>query len=493
MPTSAEPRFSSPVDALRRTGRTVIAAQAASQVVSLAVLAVLYRQLGVSPYGLMGMVIPVVALARIIIASGLDVVTIQQTELSDEQVSALFWVNQALGVAAASLMGLGAPLVAWFFDAPELTSLTLAMAGTLIVFVVGTQHQALLQRRLRLGALAMLRLGALALGGLAATVVAVGGGEIWALVAQQYVELVALAGLAWWAEPWRPGWTIRGTGGRRLVGFGGHYMISSLASYVVANVDKILVGRVLGKVPLALYSQAFGLAMKPVHVLNTPLAGVMLPALSRAVADRRQYADLVLGFFRFILLVMLPTGVGLAIVAPETMRVLGGPDWAPAGPILAVLALAMPLQSCHGALSWVFASAGQARRLSLASVLSAGVVCGGFSLGLYLGLLSGEPVLGVALGYTAGLAIVLPPYLVFALRGVGVPCREWLVQLHPAAPATVAMGLVVIAARWLLGRLLQLPDLPLLAGEVILGVASYAFFARRAIRGFLHEAIRDLG
>jgi len=492
MPTSPEPRFSFPVDALRRAGRTVIAAQGASQIVSLAVLVVLYRQLGVSPYGLIGMVMPLVALARIIIASGLDVVTIQQAELSDDQVSALFWVNQALGVAAALLMALGAPLVAWFFEIPELTWLTLAMAGTSVVFVIGTQHQALLQRRLRLGTLAILRLAALSLGGFAAVVVGVAGGGVWALVAQQYVELVALAGLAWWAEPWRPRWIVRGTGGRRLVGFGGHYMVSSLASYIVANADKILVGRVLGKVPLALYSQAFGLAMKPVHVLNTPLAGVMLPALSRAVGSPRQYADLVLGFFRFILLVMLPAGVGLAIVAPETMRVLGGPDWAPAGPILAVLALAMPLQSCHGALSWVFASIGQAPRLSLASVLSAGVVCSGFSLGLYLGWLAGEPVLGVALGYTAGLAVVLPPYLVFALRSAGVPCREWLAELHPAAPAAAGMGLVVLAFRWLLGRIVPLPDLPLLVGEVIVGMASYAFFARRAIRGLLREAVRDL-
>ncbi len=492
MPTNPDPRFPFPLDALRRAGRTVIAAQAASQIVALAVLVVLYRQLGVSPYGLIGMVMPLVALARILIASGLDVVTIQQAELSDDQVSALFWVNQALGIAAAAAMALGAPLVAGFFEIPELTWVTVAMAGTLVVFVVGTQHQALLQRRLRLGTLAILRLAALSLGGLVAVVVGVVGGGVWTLVVQQYVELAALAGLAWRAEPWRPRWILRGTGGRRLVGFGGHYMTSSLASYVVANADKILVGRVLGKVPLALYSQAFGLAMKPVHVLNTPLAGVMLPALSRAAGSPRQYADLVLGFFRFILLLMLPAGLGLAIVAPETMRVLGGPDWAPAGPILAILALAMPLQSCHGALSWVFASTGQARRLSLASVLGAAVLCGSFSLGLYVGWLAGEPVLGVAVGYTAGLALVLPPYLVFALASAGVSCREWLAELYPAAPAAAAMGLVVLAFRWLLGRIVQVPDLPLLVGEVVVGMATYTFFARRAIRGFLREAVRDL-
>ena len=92
----------------------------------------------------------------------------------------------------------------------------------------------------------------------------------------------------------------------------------------------------------------------------------------------------------------------------------------------------------------------------------------------------------------AGLAVVLPPYLVFALRSARVPCREWLAELYPAVPAAAAMGLVVIAARWLLSWLLRFPDLPLLVGEVLIGMATYAFFARHAIRGLLREAVRDV-
>ncbi len=482
---------------LRRASRAVIAAQVASQLVSLTVLAILLRRLGREPYGLLAMVMPLLVLGRIVVASGLDVVTIQREELTDRQVSALFWMNQALGAGMAAVTAAFAPLLAWFYGQPGVLWLTVALAGTPAAFVLGTQHQALLQRRLRLGTLAGLRLVALTLGGTAAVALACWGDcGVWALVAQQYVELLVLAALAWIVEPWRPTLGLRGTGGRRLVQFGGHFTLSNLMLYLVTNLDKVLVGRFFKVDPLALYSQAFTLAMKPVHVLITPLTGVMFPTLCRATADHRQYTKLLLGFFRFIVLVMLPVGVGLAIVAPEAMHVLGGADWAAAGPILGVLAWVIPVQGCYQLLAYVFASAGHGRRLSLAAVTGAAMICLAFSLGLYLGWLAGEPLLGIALGYVLGLALlVFPPYLGFALATVKVPCRAWLAQLYPAGPAALGMGLLVAACHWALGRLLGWSDsapLALLTVELLLGVGSYVLFARRAIRWFIREGLRDL-
>jgi len=483
---------------LRRSSRAVIAAQVASQLVSLAVLAILYRRLGLEPYGLLGMVMPVLLLVRILVTSGLDMVTIQQSEVTDRQVSALFWVNQALGMAMALATAASAPLLVWFFEKEELGWLTVALAGTSVAFVLGVQHQALLQRRLRLGTLAGLRLAALTLGGVAAVTLGLFGYGVWALVVQQYVEYGALAALVWMAEPWRPGFHFRRTGSRPLVRFGGQCTVSHLMLYLVTNVDKVLVGRLFGAVPLALYGQAFNLVMKPVHVLITPLTGLMFPTLSRAASNPRQFAKLLLGFFRFILLAMLPMGVGLAIVAPEAMQVLGGPEWAPAGPILAILAVIIPVQGCYNALAYVFAAAGRAKRLSLAAVAGAMVLCVTYSLGLYLGLkwLPDEPLRAVryvALGYTLGLiAVVFPPYLGFALATVNVPWRGWLAQLHPAGPAALAMALLVAACHWFFGAVLAWRPLPLLAVEIAVGVVSYALLARRALLWFVREGLRDL-
>ena len=480
---------------LRRGSRAVIVAQVASQLVSLLVVAVLYRLLGVPPYGLFGMVLPVLLLGRILIASGLDVAAVQEADLSHRQVSALFWLNQALGLATAAVTAACAPLLVWFFSrrghhVEGLGWLTVALAGTSLAAAWSMQHQALLRRRLRLGTLAFARLAALAAAGLAAVAAALAGWGVLALVVQQYVELVALAVLTWSLEPWRPGFHLRGTGATRLVRFGGHCTVSSLMFYLVANADKVLVGYVLGPAALGLYGQAFNLMMKPVNVVLSPLTGVMLAVLSRAAADRRQYAAILLGFFRFIGLVMLPAAVGLAIVAPEAIRVLAGPEWVDAGPILAVLAAAILVQGFVGTLGVVFASAGRADRLSRASVLIAVVLCAAFLVGLYLGDLAGRPLIGVALSYSLTMVlIVFPPYLALALRTVGVRCVDWLAQLRTPARATLAMGLIVLGCHGILGQVFQTPDFVLLLVEIPLGVLSYVYFTRREIAWFVREAM----
>ncbi|RMF90780.1 MAG: lipopolysaccharide biosynthesis protein, partial [Planctomycetota bacterium] len=364
---------------VRRGGTWIACAQVASQVWGFLILAILYRWVGNVPYGLLGMVLVPVALARIFLTSGLDVAAVQDEKLTEDQLSALFWMNQFLGVATALAIGCSAPLLVRFYHEPRVGPVAWAMAGTTVVTALGLQHQALLQRRLRLGVLAVLRVVSQLVGGVAAVAVAWSIGGVWALITQQYAELVTLAVLAWWFEPWRPRLRLFGVGTRRLLRFGTNYTFSSLMFFLSTNIDKALIGHFFGASVLGLYGQAFNLAMKPVHTIVTPLTGIMLPALSRAQNDRAAYHRLLRSFVRFLALSLLPCGVGLALTAPEAILVLGGKEWAAAGTMLAVLAMAIPFQGVLNALGSVYASVGRADRLAIASCGVAAVLAAAFA------------------------------------------------------------------------------------------------------------------
>jgi PST family polysaccharide transporter len=496
---------------VRRNSRSVAATQGVSQIISIVVLAVLWRQLGPDPYGLFNMVWPLLVLARIVITSGLDMVTVQQHAMDDLQISALFWVNQALGLAAALITAACAPLLAWFYGVAELGWLTVGVAGTSMAFVLGMQHQAILQRKMRLGALWGARVAALGLAGATAVTLAMLGAGAWALVIQQYVELLFLAGFVWYLEPWRPRLAVRGAGGRRLVRLGGHFTVSHLALYLMMYVDKVLVGRLTGttastKYPgasydsdamgqnvhsLGIYSQAYSLAMKPVNVLVTPLTGILLPTLAKSRNVPAQFEAFLLGFFRFLLLVTLPIGAGLAITAPEIIEILGGPQWREAGPLLAVFGWAIPAQACYQTLAYVFASVGEGRRLSIASGVSAGAVVAVCAVGFFVGRAYGDPLLGTALGYTLGLGLaVLPCYLVLTLRTVGVSLRRFAADVAPLFGAAIVMTAAVVAAKRLLTFASPMPAVGLLAIEVATGAAVYVLLTHRAILGFLRAGLR---
>lgn len=471
-----------------RAGIGVVAAtQIVSQLLSLIVLGVLYRLLGPDPFGLFGMVLPWLLFLRSFATWGLNVASVQRQDLSSGEASSAFWFNVSLAAVVSLATLAAAPAVAWFYREPELAWLTAALAGTSLVSALGMQHQALMERQLHWGRLAGARLLAQFAAGAAAIGIALYGGTVTALVAGQYAELLILAVAVWTLERWRPMLPGRGASITHLLGFGRAYTASGIAFTVLYNMDKVFIGRMLGEQALGLYGQAFNIAMKPAGVLTAPLTGIMIPALSRARNDLPAFTTMLVAFFRLAAVVSFPAGVGLAIVADETMRLLGDEPWWDAGPLLAVLAGVMLVQSFINIAGSVFASAGRADRLFYgAAALAVGVIPG-LAAGLALGYWIEWPTLGVAIGYTGWLVVVLAPiYLSYCFKTVRVEPLVVFRALLPPLWAALLMGVVTLGAKlWLISAgVSPITRLPIL---MAIGGLSYAWFGRGEIRWFLGQ------
>jgi PST family polysaccharide transporter len=477
--------------AVRHGSRRTLAAQLLSHIVSLVVLASLYHLITPRDFGLVGMVLPVIMFLRIFTSLGMNVATVQSGTLEPALISTLFWLHLALGVAATIVSIAIAPVVAWFYAESDAAAVTIAMAGTQIASALGLQHIALLERNLRLGSAAASRLSGQAAGGVVAIALAAAGYGVWALVIQQYVELLALAAVAWCIEPWRPLGPRAGAPIGETLRFGGYFTATQIVFHLLTNVDKVLVGFMLGREALGYYSQAFTVMMKPVVILTTPLTSIMLPALSRSVHDRGHYAQIVLAFQRLLAVASFPAGVGLSLVARETMLVLGGPQWGEAGRLLEVLAAAVLVQGFITMAGTIFISAGCFRAMLVGSLAMLVVLAQGLLVGFFIGRSYGDGTLGVAWGYALTLCVaIFLPYMLFCLRLVGVSAWAWSRQLVGPGLAALAMGAVVFAARPALERQSWMPPVGVLTAEIALGACAYAAFAWREIRWCLDQLRR---
>lgn len=491
--------------AVRGGTLATLLAQIASQLVSVAQLAFLYRLIAPADFGLLGMVLPLVLFLRLFTTLGLNVATVGRAEISPAQVSALFWWNLALGVVTTAVTALLAPLLVWFYalrgslptgDDQTLLWLTIALGGTALVSAVSAQHQALLERRLQLARVNGLRLAGQLAGAVTGAGAALAGAGVWALVAQQYVELLVLGAIAWVVEPWRPSRPNRNTPVRELMQFGGHYTASSIVFFLSTNVDKVLVGSVLGPVALGYYSQAFNLAMKPVLAVTSTVNSVMLPALGLAAHDAKTFRQLVAAFFRLVAILLLPVGVGVAIVAPEALAVLGGPAWAPTGMTLRILAALIVAQGFINITGSVFAATGRADRLLMASLLLLTVVVQGVAAGWFFAAefaeeLNVDAVLMIAAGYAGAILVVLLPFLWYCLTTVGMGLGDWWQTIRRPLLATMSMGLVVVALRRVLVTSFALPIPLLLALEVAAGVGVYVLLARGELKWLASQLRRE--
>ena len=108
---------------------------------------VLARLLTPTDFGLVAMVTAITTFGQAFADLGLSEATIQQPEISHNQVSTLFWINLAIGLGLTSITSALAPVLAWFYREPRLIHITLLVSLTFLIGGLRVQHDALLGGR----------------------------------------------------------------------------------------------------------------------------------------------------------------------------------------------------------------------------------------------------------------------------------------------------------------------------------------------------------
>ena len=117
---------------------------------------VMARLLDPKDFGLVGMVTAFTGVLGLFRDFGLSTARVQREEVTEEQVSTLFWINIAVGVILATLARLFAPFVVRIYHEPRCLAITMVLATGFLFNAVGIQHSAMLQRRLRFTALSVI-------------------------------------------------------------------------------------------------------------------------------------------------------------------------------------------------------------------------------------------------------------------------------------------------------------------------------------------------
>ena len=105
------------------SGIVTISAQVAKLLLNVLSITILARLLLPRDFGLIAMVATIIGMLRVLKDAGLSTATIQSKELTQSQVSNLFWINVALGGALACIGALLSPAIAWFYGDSRLVQI----------------------------------------------------------------------------------------------------------------------------------------------------------------------------------------------------------------------------------------------------------------------------------------------------------------------------------------------------------------------------------
>jgi len=326
---------------------------------------------------------------------------------------------------------LGGPL-----QAPGLALATAALGLSILVAPRLAAHEALAVGELRFRALAVRNIAASLISAAVAVLTVMAGAPEWALVTQRLAA--SLAGLLTLARlaPWRPARVFDGALGKRLAPSFGKLWLSQLVTFGLGRIPDLLIGARLSVGALGLYRVAARLADIVQSAVTSPLAGLLVPVLSRFAGDLRAQAEQYRQIAAVTALLTTPALTGLALLAGEIVHALLAPQYAAVAPLVALLAaagLAAPFAHFRGGVLVAAGHPGLAATLALVDLAAtaAAVWCGAS-----FGLTGAAAGVLLASGAAAALSAVV---IARALASPVIPL------VAPCAPPYVGAGAMAIA------------------------------------------------
>ncbi|MFD2740024.1 lipopolysaccharide biosynthesis protein [Sulfitobacter aestuarii] len=411
------------------------------------ILPVIARYLSIEDFGAMALAMTVVIFAQLLSDAGIGRSLIRQSEIDAAEWNTVFWMLVLVGFALMLGLMLIAPLAAWVFGIEQTRELIIALSLVPLFLSLAAVPVARMERDGAFAGIAVIQVIAAMVALVVALVMALQGFGVWALVAQQ----LTMPGLRWLlsarVSAFRPGWPRGLVGITEHVRFGRDTIGVAFLFTAQRQVPAMLIGPVLGALPLGLYAMSQRILNIPQMALAGPFSQVVYVRMTQLKATPGAIADIYLVALRALSLMIFPPMAILAAAAPDIFAFLLSEPWRAAGGIFALAAPGIALECATSSAGVMFLATGQTGlRLRMAFERTL-LRLTAMALALPFGIEA------VALSITIFAILYMPRYLAFARRTDHFSIRAALLALLPSA------ALALLAAVLMLWRLHTTPDL----------------------------------
>lgn len=433
----------------------MVALRLVTRLLGVASMLVLARLLTPADFGLVALATTIAALLDIASDFNFDLAIIRDRRAGRPEYDTAWTLTLAKGALLAVLLVALARPLASFFAEPRLEPVLWWLALAAVLQGVGNIGTVDFRRDLEIAREFRFHL----YGRLAQLVAGVGLALLWrdwrALVAAILARRVALLVASYTMSSYRPRPSLARL--KELIDFSKWVLANNALSFLRERIDALVVGKLAGPEPLGLYTVAQEIADLPTSELAQPIARAAFPGYARIAEDHGRLASAYLESLGLVMAICLPAAIGIGLLADPLVRVLLGPAWIGAVPLVEALVLYGLMRTVSTLAGPVYLALGRVRiepallALYLAMllpllplmVLWTGVfgavlalsVCAAVNLVLNLVVLA--RLLG--LGPARMLAVVWRTLLAAALMAVGVALVDGLVE-PPAARLLAGIG-----------------------------------------------------
>lgn len=437
---------------------------------------ILARLLEPSAYGTVALITVFTTILEVFVDSGLGNALIQKKDADDLDFSSVFFFNIAMCTVLYLLMFFAAPLIAEFYDIPELVPIVRVQSITILISGVKNIQYAYVSREMIFRKFFFATLFGTIVSAIIGLAMAAAGFGVWALVAQPLVNYTIDTIVLWITVQWRPKLIFSWTRLKGLLSYGWKLLIAKLVNTTYMKMRDLLIGKIYSTSDLAFFNKGDTFPAVIVPNITASVDAVMFPAMAKEQDNKTRVRELVKKSIHTSSYLVIPMMTGLIACANPLIRVLLTEKWLPCVPFLYMFCVVYAF--------WPFSIANLNAIKALGhseKVLKLEVIEKVFSIGLLIITLK-MGVIWIGISYMVGELFSTILCAIPNRKLIGYGFIQQFIDLIPLLFASIVMGGIAYSIQFL-----GLSDILTLVIQVIVGILVYLILSwLLKLQGFIY-------
>lgn len=428
---------------------------------------VLARLLKPSAFGLIGLLMVVIAVSQAIIDSGLTQALIRKKQCSSLDYSTVFIFNFVLSIFIYAILFLGSPFFASYFNEPKLELLTKVLGLGVILGSLSIIQRVKLTRDLNFKLQTKITLVATIVSGGIGVYMAYQGFGVWSLVARSLLEIALISLLLIFFNRWIPSVKFSFSVFKGLFNYSNKLLLSSLLDTVYQNIYFMVIGKNFSTTTLGLYTRAQQFQKLPTQNLTSTIQRVSFPLLSKIQDDPIRLRNSLKKLITHSMFISFSLTLGLAAIAESLIITTIGIKWQESVVFLQLLCIAGTLYPMQAINLNVLNILGYSNKFLKIEIVKKFLIVPIILLGIKFGML----VLLVGMIFTSLIGFAINS--MYSRKLVDYSTIEQLRDIRRPFMLSLVVSLIV----FLVGYLIQMNSVLELLIQVVLGIVLTVSFS----------------
>jgi teichuronic acid exporter len=378
---------------------------------------VLTRILEPADYGAFGIVISVFAVSAVFLDFGFRSAIIQSEDISQVQLSTVFYFNVAIAAIIAILITLFSGLLQEFYQVAGLAAYLTVTSAAFILNGANAIPSGLLQRDLKFRQITTINIVAAIFASATAVALAISGHGIWSLIGSQLVNAAGLMLGCFIATKWHPGFLFALSSVKPLWKYGSNLFGSGLLDAVYSRLDAFIVPKMFGIVAFGYYSRSQSLEGMVRGFCTSTVMSVIFPVFSR---NQRNVGlgDLYIRALHLICIaVFAVTGV-LVLTAHDLIVILFTEKWIESVNYFRILSITTFIYPVSAVMVYLIAARGNSRMFLKLEIIKKALLTPAYLFFLFAG------IYGFLIAITVANLFCLTANALFVAKETGIPAVQ---------------------------------------------------------------------